>query len=144
MSEESPIIPQRKNEELSRSTLNMEHLPSKDPLRIPNISTSPIWDFPFLCATRFFRSFWAMRLSPPGLFLNNFNSSQGNRITGPLVNLPIHAGLGYKMFRILRLNAGAVLPNFEEAYTKLKKNYIQPYVGVSLEINLWMGLNDRR
>ncbi|HSJ68152.1 MAG TPA: hypothetical protein VK921_10775 [Anditalea sp.] len=79
-----------------------------------------------------------------GVFLQNFNSSQGDRITGPLIGLPIYAGLGYKIFRIFRLNAGAVLVNFEDAVTSNTTNYIQPYAGISLELNLWLGLNNRR
>ncbi|ERM84509.1 hypothetical protein P872_25470 [Rhodonellum psychrophilum GCM71 = DSM 17998] len=104
----------------------------------------PYLGLSFPLGNKVFQKFLGNASFSTGVFLNNFNSSQGDRITGPLVNLPIHAGLGYKMFRVLRLNAGAVLLNFEEADTKLKTNYIQPYVGVSLEINLWMGLNDRR
>lgn len=79
-----------------------------------------------------------------GVFLQNFNSSQGDRITGPLIGLPIYAGLGYKVFRIFRLNAGAVIVNFEDAATMNTTNYIQPFAGVSLELNLWLGLNNRR
>jgi len=79
-----------------------------------------------------------------GVFLQNFNSSQGDRISGPLIGLPIYAGLGYSVFRIFRLNAGAVLVNFEEAVTQNTTNYIQPYVGISLELNIWLGLNNRR
>jgi len=79
-----------------------------------------------------------------GVFLQNFNSSQGDRITGPLIGLPIYAGLGYKVFRIFRLNAGAVIVNFEDAATMSTTNYIQPFAGISLELNLWLGLNNRR
>lgn len=104
----------------------------------------PYLGLSFPLGNRVFQKFLGNASFSTGVFLQNFTSSQGDRITGPLVNLPIHAGLGYKMFRVLRLNAGAVILNFEEADTKLKSNYIQPYVGVSLEINLWMGLNDRR
>ncbi len=79
-----------------------------------------------------------------GVFLQNFNASSGERISGPLVNLPIYAGLGYKMFRVMRFNAGAVLINMEDNTMGTKIDYIQPYVGMSLEFNLWVGLNNRR
>ncbi|MFN3800302.1 hypothetical protein [Belliella pelovolcani] len=79
-----------------------------------------------------------------GVFLQNFNASSGERISGPIVNLPIYAGLGYKMFRVMRFNAGAVLINMEDISSGVKTDYIQPYVGMSLEFNLWVGLNNRR
>jgi hypothetical protein len=79
-----------------------------------------------------------------GVFLQNFNASSGERISGPIVNLPIYAGLGYKMFRVMRFNAGAVLINMEDINSGVKTDYIQPYVGMSLEFNLWVGLNNRR
>ncbi len=79
-----------------------------------------------------------------GVFLQNFSSGQGDQISGPLVNLPIYAGLGYKLFRVLRLNAGVVVINFEEADGSMNTNYVQPFAGISLEFNLWLGINGRR
>lgn len=79
-----------------------------------------------------------------GVFLQNFESKSGNQISGPLVNLPIYAGLGYKMFNVMRFNAGAVMINMEEVNSSSNTNYIQPYVGLSLEFNLWLGLNLKR
>ncbi|WP_291781136.1 hypothetical protein [Cecembia sp.] len=80
-----------------------------------------------------------------GVFLTNFESSQGDRISGELIGLPIYAGLGYKMFQVFRLNVGAVMLNFEGANGMGNSNtYIQPFAGISLEFNLWLGLKDRR
>jgi len=37
-----------------------------------------------------------------------------------------------------------VILNFEDAATETTTNYIQPYAGISLELNLWLGINKRR
>ncbi|MCH7400596.1 hypothetical protein ACFOUP_11545 [Belliella kenyensis] len=79
-----------------------------------------------------------------GVFLQNFNASSGERISGPIVNLPIYAGLGYKLFNVMRFNAGAVLINMDDSNMNTRTDYIQPYVGMSLELNLWLGFNNRR
>ncbi|MCH7408263.1 hypothetical protein MM239_02560 [Belliella sp. DSM 111904] len=79
-----------------------------------------------------------------GVFLQNFNASTGESISGPIVNLPIYAGLGYKMFNVMRFNAGAVLINMEDSNMNTRTDYLQPYVGMSLELNLWLGFNNRR
>lgn len=79
-----------------------------------------------------------------GVFLQNFQISAGETVSGPVVNRPIYAGLGYQVFRVFRINAGAVLVNYQNAGTNVNENYIQPFVGASLELNLWLGLKDRR
>ncbi|EOZ96712.1 hypothetical protein A33Q_2022 [Indibacter alkaliphilus LW1] len=79
-----------------------------------------------------------------GVFLQNFGSRDGTIVRGELVGLPIYAGLGYKMFRVLRLNVGAVMLNIEESNGNFSPNHIQPFAGISLEFNMWLGLRDRR
>lgn len=79
-----------------------------------------------------------------GVFLTNFESRDGQTIRGELAGLPIYAGLGYKMFRVMRLNIGAVMLNIEEGNGNFSQNYIQPFAGISLEFNMWLGLGDRR
>jgi hypothetical protein len=93
---------------------------------------------------RVFEKFLGNASFSTGVFLQNFNTSRGDRLSGPYIGLPIYAGLGYKVFRVFRINAGAVLINFEDVNTATTTNYIQPFVGVSLELNLWLGINNRR
>jgi hypothetical protein len=93
---------------------------------------------------RVFTKFLGNASFSTGVFLQNFTASQGDRITGPYVGLPIYAGLGYKFLRIFRFNAGAVFVELEDAATDLSTTYVQPYAGISLEINLWLGFNNRR
>ncbi|MDX5478184.1 MAG: hypothetical protein LPJ98_06965, partial [Cyclobacteriaceae bacterium] len=78
------------------------------------------------------------------VFLQNFESSQGDKISGDLVGIPVYAGLGYRMFQVFRLNVGAVMLNFEQANTSVSNTHIQPFAGISIEFNLWLGLRDRR
>ncbi len=78
-----------------------------------------------------------------GVFLQNFESSQGDKIEGQIIGLPIYAGLGYKVFRVFRFNIGAVSLNMDNS-AGVSQHYIQPFAGISLEFNIWMGLNNRR
>ncbi|GAB2615760.1 hypothetical protein [Belliella aquatica] len=98
----------------------------------------------FPLGNKTFQKFLGNASISTGVFLQNFESKSGNQISGPLVNLPIYAGLGYKIFNVMRFNAGAVMINMEEVNSGSNTNYIQPYVGLSLEFNLWVGLNNRR
>ncbi|SNS69156.1 hypothetical protein SAMN06295967_11665 [Belliella buryatensis] len=114
-----------------------------------NLSSTEYFNGPYLglslpLGNKTFQKFLGNASFSTGVFLQNFNASSGERISGPIVNLPIYAGLGYKMFRVMRFNAGAVLINMEDVNSGVKTDFIQPYVGMSLEFNLWVGLNNRR
>lgn len=78
-----------------------------------------------------------------GVFIQNFESSQGDQIEGQIIGLPIYAGLGYKVFRVFRFNVGAVSLNMDNG-AGVSQHHIQPFAGISLEFNIWMGLNNRR
>lgn len=79
-----------------------------------------------------------------GVFIQNFESSRGDQIDGQFIGLPIYAGLGYKMFRVFRLNFGAVALTMQEGNAGQNLNVIQPFAGVSLEFNIWLGINNKR
>lgn len=76
-----------------------------------------------------------------GIFTNNMTNSDGVSISGPLIGRPTYVGLGYSMFRILRFNAGAVLTSSGVDNSSLENITLYPFVGFSLEFNLWLGLN---
>ncbi len=77
-----------------------------------------------------------------GVFLQNTVDENDLEVTGPLVGRPLYLAYGYRLFRMVRLNAG---------YTLLQKEspqpdggtrstiYGSPFIGVSLELNLWLG-----
>ncbi len=84
-----------------------------------------------------------------GVFLNNFEDSFGNEVTGLIVNRPLYAGLDYKLFKFIRLNAGATFlegqtlatnPQDLEMPIVTKNVIVRPYVGLSARIDLSIGL----
>ncbi|GAB3658337.1 hypothetical protein GCM10028791_31250 [Echinicola sediminis] len=78
-----------------------------------------------------------------GFFLKNFESDNGTKVSGPFVDLPIYAGLGYKLLRVIRFNAGLVAVN-TESQSENNEFHLQPFAGFSLELDLWLGLNQKR
>lgn len=82
-----------------------------------------------------------------GAFLQNFESDNNVTFTGPIFNRPYFVGLGYSLFRFVRLNAGAVAleqrtqtgTGFETGSVK-----IQPFIGISAELNLSLSLGQKR
>jgi len=79
-----------------------------------------------------------------GVFLQHFESENGTKISGPFVDLPIYAGLGYKLFRVIRFNAGLVAVNTEMQTDNNNQFHLQPFAGFSLEFDIWLGLNQKR
>ena len=79
-----------------------------------------------------------------GVFLQNFETSDGTQIHGSFIRIPFYAGLGYRVFRLFRINAGAVALEMENGNGSYNYSYIQPYAGLSLEFRLWVGFNDKR
>ena len=81
-----------------------------------------------------------------GLFLNDFKNADDQRLSGPVVRRPIYAGLGYSIIDFLRVTAGAVvLQNSTTAPDgiSLQSVSVRPYVGLSLDVNLWLGIGNK-
>jgi transposase-like protein len=81
-----------------------------------------------------------------GLFLNNLKDGQGNTITGPVIDRPILAGLGFRIYDFIHLNAGAVATSASrQSLTDIKTQdiKIQPFIGLNATLNLWLGLNKK-
>ena len=78
-----------------------------------------------------------------GVMLTNLENSQGQEISGPLIGRPVYAGLGYTVFRVLRFNAGAVLTS-SELNGNAEDVTVYPFLGFSLEFNLWLGFGSKR
>ncbi|QNF32040.1 hypothetical protein HUW51_04595 [Adhaeribacter swui] len=81
-----------------------------------------------------------------GVFLKNLDFGPNNEATGPIVRRPVYLALGYRILPFIRLNAGAtVLQKKLNSSTNndlnLDKVYIRPFVGLSMEVNLWLNLN---
>ncbi|MFK7924909.1 MAG: hypothetical protein AB8H47_23315 [Bacteroidia bacterium] len=84
-----------------------------------------------------------------GAFVQNIEGPDGKTFTGPVFGRPYFAGIGYSVFRFIRINAGVVaieeqlgegmngeLPSFD-----LDRIQIQPFIGLSAEIRFSVGLN---
>ena len=78
-----------------------------------------------------------------GAFLENTEDDDGSTLTGPLIDRPIYLAYGYRVFRMVRLNAGGTLvqkdtPQLDGGTSSALS--VRPFIGVSVEINLWLGL----
>lgn len=90
-------------------------------------------------------AFWRNTSVSVGAFLDNFTDEFGNEVTGPIFGRPYYVGLGYRAFQFIRINAGATfLENSANTTIDISNISVKPFVGVSAEINLWMGLGNGR
>ncbi|MBD3631083.1 hypothetical protein [Cyclobacterium sp.] len=75
-----------------------------------------------------------------GVFFSNMRNSDQTEISGPLIGRPVYVGLGYRIFRILRFNAGTVL-TASDVNANIENITLYPFIGFSAEFNLWLGLD---
>lgn len=105
--------------------------------------------FPF--AARFFSNpVWSNTSLSVGTFLNDFSTQDGQEITGPIFGKPYFVGLGYRLFRFVRLNAGMTILETKGSSSigggsvEVGEIQLQPFAGISAEINLSVGFKERR
>lgn len=100
--------------------------------------------FPF-GKSAFASPFWSNASFSFGAFINNFEDENGNTVTGPIFGRPYYAGLGYKVFQFIRINAGATFleQKRSEFGFDIKDIKVRPFIGVSAEVNLWLGLGSK-
>lgn len=89
--------------------------------------------------------FWSNTSISVGAFINNLEDENAVELTGPIFRRPYFVGLGYKAFEFIRINAGATLiETKKETFNfDIKEVSVKPFIGVSAEINLWLGLGKR-
>lgn len=111
---------------------------------VDNLSygTSPYAGISFPLGNKAFSSkFWSNTSISAGVMFNKLDFEDDKNVSGPLIDRPIVVGLGYKTFYFLRLNAGTAILQTEKANgSDFSKVFLRPYVGLSIEINLWLGL----
>ncbi len=78
-----------------------------------------------------------------GVFLKNFETPELNKVSGPVIGLPIYASLGYRVLKFIRLQAGATLLEETDQITDSKSVYLKPFVGISIEFQMWIGLGSK-
>ncbi len=90
--------------------------------------------------------FWERTSISTGVFLQNFDFGDNVEATGPLVQRPVYLALGYRILPFIRLNAGATLLQNTQGGNSISdldfnRMYIRPFVGLSMEVNLWLNLS---
>lgn len=89
----------------------------------------------------FAKPFWNNLSLSTGVFLLNFKDGDGNTVTGPVIQRPFYVGLGYKVFKFIKVQAGATIleTKVEDAgFVEFDQISIRPFVGISAEFNFWM------
>ncbi len=70
-----------------------------------------------------------------GLFLQDFENADEQKLTGPITGLPIYASLDYKLFQFVYLNLGATLLEETTAGDR-QELFVRPFIGLSAKVNL--------
>ncbi|RAR47655.1 hypothetical protein [Flavobacterium lacus] len=76
-----------------------------------------------------------------GILLKPVVDNLGNEFVTPGVNLPVYAGLGFRIFKVVRLNAGVLILG-EKGNQDFDKITLIPTVGLAFELNVWMGIKN--
>ncbi len=74
-----------------------------------------------------------------GVLFQPVVDSNGTEFVTPGVNLPIYTGLGFRIFKVVRFNAGVIVIG-EKGNQDFNKLSVLPTVGLALELNAWMGI----
>jgi len=81
-----------------------------------------------------------------GAFTQNFTGPQNQTFTGPIFNRPYFLGLGYNIFKFIRINAGVVAleeVNGQNGQSlQLDRISVQPFIGLSAELRFSLGNNN--
>jgi hypothetical protein len=89
--------------------------------------------------------FWSKTAIVAGIYLEDFEDEFDNKISGPVVKKPIYAGLGYNIFRFVRLNAGVSILESKQTVggnlsTLENRVFVRPFISLTADINLWIDL----
>ncbi len=74
-----------------------------------------------------------------GVLLKPVVDANNTQFVTPGVNLPIYTGLGFRVFKVLRFNAGGLIIG-EKGNQGFDNLSVIPTAGLALELNLWMGI----
>ena len=81
--------------------------------------------------------FWSNSSISAGVLLQNIDYGD-QELTGPVIDRPFYLAYGYKTAYFIRLNLGAAVLTEKNGNDKVQ---FSPFIGVSAEINLWLGLS---
>lgn len=106
--------------------------------------TSPYAGISFPLGNRTFAKFMNNLSVSTGFFLSgDIRNQLDEKISGPVLDRPLYLGLGYNFFRFIRLNAGGTFITTEQLDGMNQKSF-QPFVGVSAEFNIWLGIGSKK
>jgi hypothetical protein len=74
-----------------------------------------------------------------GVLFEPVVDNNGTEFVTPGVTLPVYTGLGFRLFKVVRFNAG-VLVLGEKGNQSINKLSVIPTAGLALELNIWMGI----
>lgn len=104
--------------------------------------TNPYVGISFPLGNHKFNRFMGNTSISTGIFLKDFHDENDEKVTGPVIGLPFYLGVGYRALRFIRLNAGLVATSKEKSSirdVRFEDVKLRPFVGVSAELNLWLG-----
>lgn len=106
--------------------------------------TAPYLGMSFPLGRRDFSSrFFSNSSISLGVFLSNTEDEFDREVSGPLIGRPSYLAYGYRVFRMIRFNAGGALMERTDLHvdgSETSEIYVTPFLGVSVEFNLWLGL----
>ncbi len=74
-----------------------------------------------------------------GVLFQPIKDANGTELITPGINLPVYTGLGFRVLKVVRFNAGVIVLG-EKGLQDFSKLIVVPTVGMALELNLWMGV----
>lgn len=74
-----------------------------------------------------------------GVLLESVKDAEDTEYVTPGVNLPVYTGIGFRMFKVVRVNAGVLILG-EKGVDNLEKLSVLPTAGLALELDLWLGI----
>lgn len=74
-----------------------------------------------------------------GVLIDPVRDADGNEFVTPGVSLPVYAALGFRLFKVVRLNAGVLIIG-ERGTQDFNGLTILPTAGLAFELNVWAGI----
>lgn len=110
----------------------------------PNYGHAPYLGLSFPLGKKAFSPFWHRMAFSVGAFLQRPLDTDERRVDAPFTGIPLYAALGIRPWRFLRLHVGATAlegpdnaPNIQGLERGIN---VRPFIGLSIEFNLWMNL----
>ena len=74
-----------------------------------------------------------------GVLFNPIKDANGTEFVTPGINIPVYTGLGFRVLRVIRINAGIIVLG-EKGQQGFNHISVIPTAGMALELNAWLGI----